>query len=67
MKKNCKTKKMQTDFCPRLAMGNDDYTRIRNVILFFGIDAVTFDRSGYKYHGLVKVLADSVREQGIKL
>jgi len=31
-----------------------------------GIDAVAFDRSGYKYHGRVKELADAAREAGLK-
>jgi len=31
------------------------------------INQVIFDRNGYKYHGRVKALADSVREAGIKL
>ncbi len=31
-----------------------------------GIDAVAFDRSGYKYHGRVKALADAARENGLK-
>ena len=31
-----------------------------------GITKITFDRSGYKYHGLVKALADTLREGGIK-
>jgi len=31
------------------------------------IKAVVFDRSGYKYHGKVKALADGAREGGIKL
>ena len=31
------------------------------------ISQVIFDRNGYKYHGRVKALADSVREAGIKL
>lgn len=30
-----------------------------------GIEAVAFDRSGYKYHGRVRALADAVRESGI--
>lgn len=29
------------------------------------IQALRFDRSGYKYHGVVKALADSIREGGI--
>ncbi len=31
-----------------------------------GIESVAFDRSGYKYHGRVKALADSAREAGLK-
>ncbi|GAB4193925.1 MAG: 50S ribosomal protein L18 [Wenzhouxiangellaceae bacterium] len=31
-----------------------------------GIDTVAFDRSGYKYHGRVKELADAAREVGLK-
>jgi large subunit ribosomal protein L18 len=32
-----------------------------------GITAVVFDRGGYKYHGRVAALADSVREAGLTL
>ncbi len=31
-----------------------------------GIETVAFDRSGFKYHGRVKALADSAREHGLK-
>ena len=31
-----------------------------------GIANVAFDRSGYKYHGRVKALADAARENGLK-
>lgn len=31
-----------------------------------GIEAVAFDRSGFKYHGRVKALADAAREAGLK-
>ena len=30
-----------------------------------GINQVAFDRSGYKYHGRVKALAESAREAGL--
>ena len=32
-----------------------------------GITAVAFDRSGFKYHGRVKALADAAREAGLKI
>ena len=31
-----------------------------------GIEAVAFDRAGFKYHGRVKALADAAREAGLK-
>lgn len=31
-----------------------------------GITEVAFDRSGFKYHGRVKALADAAREAGLK-
>ena len=30
------------------------------------ISAVVFDRSGFKFHGRVKAIADAAREQGLK-
>lgn len=30
------------------------------------IDKVIFDRRGYKYHGIIKIFADAVREGGIE-
>lgn len=31
-----------------------------------GIETIVFDRSGYKYHGRVKALADAAREAGLQ-
>ncbi len=30
-----------------------------------GVTTVAFDRSGYKYHGRIKALADAARENGL--
>ncbi|MCX8094009.1 MAG: 50S ribosomal protein L18 [Candidatus Goldbacteria bacterium] len=32
-----------------------------------GIKEVILDRGGYKYHGVIKSFADSVRENGVKI
>jgi large subunit ribosomal protein L18 len=32
-----------------------------------GIDRVAFDRSGFKYHGRVKALAEAAREAGLQI
>lgn len=31
-----------------------------------GIESAVFDRSGYKYHGVVKALAEGAREEGLE-
>ncbi|MBI1372890.1 MAG: 50S ribosomal protein L18 [Phycisphaera sp.] len=31
-----------------------------------GVETVTFDRNGYRYHGRIKALADAAREGGLK-
>jgi len=31
-----------------------------------GVEQVAFDRSGYRYHGRIKALADAAREAGLK-
>lgn len=40
--------------------------KVAEMAISKGITAVTFDRSGYLYHGRVKALADAAREAGLK-
>ncbi|MBI2295035.1 MAG: 50S ribosomal protein L18 [Betaproteobacteria bacterium] len=40
--------------------------RIAEKAKSLGIEAVAFDRGGYKFHGRVKALADAAREAGLK-
>lgn len=42
-------------------LGKDFGKKLRTL----NIEQVVFDRSGYKYHGNIKTLADSIREVGI--
>jgi len=32
-----------------------------------GVEKVAFDRSGFRYHGRIKALADAAREQGLSI
>lgn len=41
--------------------------RIAAMALDAGIEQVAFDRSGFRYHGRVKALADAAREAGLKI
>ncbi len=41
-------------------------TRIAEKAKVLGIEEVAFDRSGFRYHGRVKALADAAREAGLK-
>jgi large subunit ribosomal protein L18 len=41
--------------------------RVAEKALARGIETVAFDRSGFKYHGRVKAVADAAREAGLKL
>ena len=40
--------------------------RLAEKALAAGIDTVAFDRSGYRYHGRIKALAEAAREAGLK-
>ena len=40
--------------------------RIAEKALAAGVETVAFDRSGFRYHGRLKALADAAREGGLK-
>ena len=40
--------------------------RLAEKALAAGIETVAFDRSGYRYHGRIKALAEAAREAGLK-
>ncbi len=40
--------------------------RLAEKALAAGIESVAFDRSGYRFHGRVKALAEAAREAGLK-
>jgi large subunit ribosomal protein L18 len=40
--------------------------RVAERALKAGIDSVAFDRSGYRYHGRIRALAEAAREAGLK-
>lgn len=40
--------------------------RVAEKALAAGIESVAFDRSGFRYHGRVKALAEAAREAGLK-
>jgi len=54
-----------------IGTGNQDAAKavgksIAEKALALGVSEVAFDRSGFRYHGRVKALADAAREAGLK-
>ena len=41
--------------------------KVADMLKTKNIETVTFDRNGYRYHGVVAAVADALREGGIKL
>ena len=60
LEKSIKDKKLQRKQIAELIGKN-----IAKKIISKGIDKVSFDRGKYKYHGLVKILAEAARSEGL--
>ena len=60
LEKSIKEKKLQRKEIAELIGKN-----IAKKIISKGIDKVAFDRGKYKYHGLIKILADAARTEGL--
>ena len=60
MEKSIKEKNL-----PRKELAQLIGKNIAKKIISKGIDKVAFDRGKYKYHGLIKILADSARSEGL--
>ena len=60
LEKSIKDKKLQRKEIAELIGKN-----IAKKIISKGIDKVAFDRGKYKYHGLVKILAEAARSEGL--
>ena len=60
LEKSIKDKKLQRKEIAELIGKN-----IAKKIISKGIDKVSFDRGKYKYHGLIKILADAARSEGL--
>ena len=60
LEKSLKDKKLQRKEIAELIGKN-----IAKKIISKGIDKVAFDRGKYKYHGLIKILAEAARSEGL--
>ena len=60
LEKSIKDKKLQRKEIAELIGKN-----IAKKIISKGIDKVAFDRGKYKYHGLIKIIADAARSEGL--
>ena len=60
LEKSIKNKKLHRKEIAELIGKN-----IAKKIISKGIDKVAFDRGKYKYHGLIKILAEAARSEGL--
>jgi large subunit ribosomal protein L18 len=60
-------KSFKVDNTGNISAASEVGTLIAERIRTAGIDNIAFDRSGFKYHGRIKALADAAREAGLKI
>ena len=60
LEKSIKDKKLQ-----RKEIAEQIGKNIAKKIISKGIDKVAFDRGKYKYHGLIKIIAEAARSEGL--
>ena len=60
LEKSIKDKKLQRKEIAEIIGKN-----IAKKIISKGIEKVSFDRGKYKYHGLIKIIADAARSEGL--
>ena len=61
---------ISADGCSVLASASTLQAEVREIIAEkakqLGLNSIAFDRSGFRYHGRVKALADAAREAGLE-
>lgn len=58
--------KSAVEYTGNIAAATEVGKKIAEKAIAVGVTKVAFDRSGFKYHGRVKALADAAREAGLK-
>ena len=61
-----KTKTKTSSYSGKVSLAREVGKIIAEKAVKKGIKEIVFDRSGYKYHGRVKALAEGAREGGLK-
>ena len=64
-RKQRQTMKKKLKNTSNVAAASEVGKRIAEKAIKAGVKEVAFDRSGYKYHGKVKALAEAARENGL--
>lgn len=63
---NTKAMKAEVKHCANIAWAKKLGAEVGQKAKAAGIEAVVFDRGGYRYHGVIKAFGDAAREAGLK-